>query len=855
MELMSWIKSIVLPNVRLHGFWLISFLLLGYIGYLLGANYLSNMQLHSTAQERFILEVEQQAKSIGYYFSERIRDLDRLAERPEVKNYFANKALGMTMKYGLAASLDRIHNLFENFQQKHRGYESTHWDRIVFLNTQGEDLVVVESNKQRTWDSKKFLSKEILVQETQIVSMSSRDERTAIISGPVFFKGRHAGQLVAWCSIEGILHKPDIQVANSVKQYWALMGPEQILSLSDQKSPVPLESLHSWVSTHAARSSSNYIHRYDGYIAACAPVKGTPYRFVSVLPSRFVFGNTPPWRFFIGILAIIGLGLLVFMVILRHREQRDHLSKLKESQERLEVALQGGNLGIWDWNVQTGMVNFNDRCKQILGYELQGNEVHINTWNDRIHPEDLPNIPHILENHIQDSNLPYESEHRMRRGDGNWIWVLERGMVLDKDGLGRPLRAAGTLMDITQRKAVEEALTRSEERYRRLVETMNEGFYIIDPEYRFTYVNPQFCYLLQREETDLLHHRLPEFLEQESSDIFMKHFRKRRSSKVENLELVWNRADRSRLFTLISPAPLFNEDGTYKGSFSVVTDITELKNLQIQLLQSQKLEAIGQLAAGIAHEISTPIQYLSNNLQFIKNAQRELFHLGGSDCRPPTDDTGNGFALQCRAQAIRQPVENNPMTSLCTEIHGAVDESLEGLEHIANIVNSIRQLSYPQHETTEDVDVNEVIKYAIVISKNEWKYVAELETDLEPNLPKIVGFSSELNQVFLNIIVNAAHAIGEKISENKDNKGSIFIKTLSHDTCIEVTISDNGIGIPKGYEEKIFEPFFTTKDVGKGTGQGLAIAFRVITEKYGGKIYFESQEHKGTSFFITLPYT
>ncbi|MBS3779210.1 MAG: PAS domain-containing protein [Desulfovermiculus sp.] len=363
------------------------FLLLGYISYLLGANYLSNMQLHSTAQERFILEVEQQAKSIGYYFSERIRDLDRLAERPEVKNYFANKALGMTMKYGLAASLERIHNLFENFQQRHRGYKSTHWNRIVFLNTQGEDLVVVEDNRQQTWDPNKFLFKELLVQKTQIVSMSSRHERTAIISGPVFFKGRHAGQLVAWCSIEGILHTPDIQVANSVKQYWALMGSEQILSLSDQESPVPLESLHSWVSIHAAQNSSNYIHRYDGYIAACAPVKGTPYRFVSVLPSRFVFGNTHPWRFFIGILATIGLGLLVLMVILRHREQRDHLSKLKESQERLEVALQGGNLGIWDWNVQTGIINFNDRCKQILGYELQGNEVHINSWNDRIHPE------------------------------------------------------------------------------------------------------------------------------------------------------------------------------------------------------------------------------------------------------------------------------------------------------------------------------------------------------------------------------------------------------------------------------------------------------------------------------------
>lgn len=181
-------------------------------------------------------------------------------------------------------------------------------------------------------------------------------------------------------------------------------------------------------------------------------------------------------------------------------------------------------------------------------------------------------------------------------------------------------------------------------------------------------------------------------------------------------------------------------------------------------------------------------------------------------------------------------------------------DSLEGLEHIANIVNSIRQLSYPQQESTEEVDINEVIKNALVISKNEWKYVAELETDLEPNLPKTQGFSSELNQVFLNMIVNAAHAIVEKRAGNGNAKGYIRISTSSCDNFIEIRVSDDGIGIPQGLEEKIFEPFFTTKDVGKGTGQGLAITYRLITEKYGGTIHFKSQEHRGTSFFITLPY-
>jgi len=186
------------------------------------------------------------------------------------------------------------------------------------------------------------------------------------------------------------------------------------------------------------------------------------------------------------------------------------------------------------------------------------------------------------------------------------------------------------------------------------------------------------------------------------------------------------------------------------------------------------------------------------------------------------------------------------------EIPQAIDQSLEGLERIAKIVRSMKEFSHPGMDEKTPIDINQAIETTINVSRNEWKYHADIETDLDPGLPNVSCLPGEINQVLLNLIVNAAHAIVNVVGESGD-KGLIRISTRLDGAWAEIRVSDTGTGIPEEIKQRIFDPFFTTKMVGKGTGQGLAIAYSVVVDKHGGVIDLESEEGKGTTFIISLP--
>jgi signal transduction histidine kinase len=187
------------------------------------------------------------------------------------------------------------------------------------------------------------------------------------------------------------------------------------------------------------------------------------------------------------------------------------------------------------------------------------------------------------------------------------------------------------------------------------------------------------------------------------------------------------------------------------------------------------------------------------------------------------------------------------------EIPLAIRQTLKGVERISKIVQAMKIFSHPGMRVKEPTDINQEIEKTITITRNEWKYVADLKTDFEAGLPLVPCYRAELNQVILNMIINAAHAIAETRPEDASRKGAIRIRTYHDGGWAKIRISDTGAGIPEAIRHKIFDPFFTTKDPGKGSGQGLAISHSVIVEKHGGTLDLESREGEGTTFIIGLP--
>jgi len=292
----------------------------------------------------------------------------------------------------------------------------------------------------------------------------------------------------------------------------------------------------------------------------------------------------------------------------------------------------------------------------------------------------------------------------------------------------------------------------------------------------------------------------------------------------------------------------------YKGVLAyaiILFDISERKALENQVNMAQKLQAIGQLAAGIAHEINTPIQYIGSNISFLSESFNHLLDIHQRYCAL-MEQAKAGNDISGEIEEVTRLIDELDLDFLLEEVPHAVRESLNGVDQVSSIVKAMKQFAHPEQETLTSVDINKAVEQTVAVTRNEWKYVADLHLDLDPSNPVIIGYPGPLNQVFLNIIVNAAHAIGEKVGDS-GQKGQITIRTATADASVLISIADTGSGIPADKLHKIFDPFFTTKAVGKGTGQGLSIAYTIITKKHQGAIEVTSEVGKGSTFTVRLP--
>ena len=247
-----------------------------------------------------------------------------------------------------------------------------------------------------------------------------------------------------------------------------------------------------------------------------------------------------------------------------------------------------------------------------------------------------------------------------------------------------------------------------------------------------------------------------------------------------------------------------------------------------QLQQGQKLEALGRMASGIAHEINTPTQYIGDNIRFFKQAWAQV------------------------TPALRAATGDPEMDYLFVEIPKALDEALEGTQKIERIVRAMRDFSYSKGEEKVPTDINQAVETTLEVSTNEWRYVANVETHLDPQLPRTMCLPGEIHQVLLHLVVNASRAMADAGTIGGE-KGSLRIETSVSGDFVEIRVSDTGGGIAQEHRDKVFDPFFTTRDVGQGSGQGLAVAYSVIVQQHHGRIWFESEVGKGTTFIVQLP--
>jgi signal transduction histidine kinase len=292
--------------------------------------------------------------------------------------------------------------------------------------------------------------------------------------------------------------------------------------------------------------------------------------------------------------------------------------------------------------------------------------------------------------------------------------------------------------------------------------------------------------------------------------------------------------------------------GQHKVLRGMMIDVTDQRRLESDLAQAQKLESVGRLAAGVAHEINTPVQFVSDSVHFVREAIDDLTEIVDKyrELRTATENP-NGANVAAAAKAAEAAEDDADLDYILENAPVALDRARDGLGRVAAIVRSMKEFAHPDRKEMAQSDLNQAIQSTLVIASNEYKYVAEVETDLG-NLPLVNCYAGEINQVVLNLIVNAAHAIGDVVKGTPD-KGKIRVATRVLGEQVEIAISDSGKGIPVDVRSRIFDPFFTTKEVGKGTGQGLAIARAVVVDKHGGTLHFETEVGRGTTFYIRLP--
>ncbi len=513
------------------------------------------------------------------------------------------------------------------------------------------------------------------------------------------------------------------------------------------------------------------------------------------------------------LLVLAGANLLL-AATLAEREEAGRL--LDESRKRMELALEGADLGLWDWECDTGLAAFNPRWAEMLGYDLAELDPGARTWEDLLHPDDTAQTMASLQEHLEGKTPFYEAEFRMRAKNGEWRWILGRGKVVERDESGRPLRVTGTNLDIHERKRAEAANSQ----LGRIIEGAANEIYLFDAEtLQFVDAN--------RGARENLGYTLDELKQKTPLDIKTEMTRdsfeallaplRTGSSPEVRFSTTHRRKDGSDysvdvLLQLVKgeDAPLF---------FADVHDITERLIMEQQLRQAQKMEAIGQLTGGVAHDFNNLLAVIIGNLEFLIN---EL----------PDDDE-----REARATTVMRAAERG-----------------------AELTQRLLAFSRQQPLAPQAVDFNGLVSDMMELLGRTLGETIEVDTVLVDDLWKSCADPGQLEAALLNLAVNAQDAMpnGGRLTietanvELGDLDSPVRTGNVAAGQYVMLAVTDTGAGMPDDVRERAFEPFFTTKEIGKGTGLGLSMIFGFCKQS-GGYAEIDSEADRGTTVRLYLP--
>jgi PAS domain S-box-containing protein len=550
------------------------------------------------------------------------------------------------------------------------------------------------------------------------------------------------------------------------------------------------------------------------------------------------------------------------------------LAELEKSQKQFLLITENIHQIFWIRDAKSGRYDYiNSAFEKIWGASRESLEEQPGSWHGLVHPEDKQVVARLMA--AQSRGQACEAYYRIVAKDRPVRWIWERTFPLF-DAEGNLKQITGLTEDITEFKRNEEALRRSQleledrvaqrtaelaersELVKLVVDSTPGAMFGMDAEGRFTFCNPAGVRLLGYTDTSeilgrdthaLIHHTRTDGSVYPVADCPIFHSFSTGEDAHALDEFFWRKDGSS--FPVEYSSRQIRRDGKLIGAVVTFLDITERKRRELEINQSQKLEAVGRLAAGIAHEINTPIQFVGDNTRFLLDSFqdelkmiRKYEQLQQAAAQGPVD-----AALLSEISAMRAEID---WPYLEEEIPKAINQMLEGLGRVSTIVRGMKEFSHVDRSNEKAPgDINRALESTLIVARNELKYIADVEVNFG-ELPTVLCHLGDLNQVFLNLLVNAAHAI-EDCTKETHARGTISVKTRTEGDYVEISIGDSGTGIPEEARDKIFDPFFTTKGVGKGTGQGLALARAVVVEKHGGTLTYITEMGKGTTFFIRLP--
>lgn len=538
----------------------------------------------------------------------------------------------------------------------------------------------------------------------------------------------------------------------------------------------------------------------------------------------------------------------------RLREQQqleESREKLRRSEEKLRLTLENAPIGIVTCNLDGKFQMVNQAFSAITGYSA--GELENLAMCNLVHSDDRKKSRFHFDQLKELENTSIAFETRLMRKDNALIYAIIRAnIILDMDR--QPFQFVVQIEDYTRRKKTEEEFFKIHVQNEQLLDAITSVMIGIGPDGVLTHWNRAAEIQFGIRELECVGKRIDKMmLDWEWTRIIKSIQSVMKSGETEKLiDIAFKNTAGNDGYLNLTISSMTMNNFARSGILIIGEDTTHQKILEQQLNQAQKLESIGQLAAGIAHEINTPMQYTGDNIRFLKDSFEDL-KVVLEKINPFIEAAKDNQLAPEMLQDMVFAIDNADLDFILSETPNALNESIEGVAHVSRIVRAMKEFSHPGQAEKSWADINKALESTITVAKNEWKYVSEVETDFQPDLPKVYCLVGEMNQVFLNMIINAAHAIAAIPKTGATGKGKITILTTSHANEIEVRISDSGTGIPENIRSKIFDPFFTTKAVGKGTGQGLAIAHNVVVVKHGGTISFESEMGSGTTFIIRLP--